>query len=63
MKEREDAWDVSFEAVRLRQEADIARLTTPAQRFQWLEEAFEALAPFVKVPVESTLPAPEDVVS
>jgi len=47
MTERKTDWAVSFESVRKQQEADIARLTTPAQRFQWLEEAFEALSPFM----------------
>lgn len=48
MTERKTDWVVSFESVRKQQEADIARLTTPAQRFQWLEEAFEALSPFIE---------------
>lgn len=48
MTERKTDWAVSFESVRKQQEADIARLTTPAQRFQWLEEAFEALSPFIE---------------
>ncbi|MCC7435418.1 MAG: hypothetical protein IT363_12095 [Methanoregulaceae archaeon] len=52
MAERNEPWDASYEDVRLRQEADIARLTTPAQRLRWLEDAFEALAPFVKPPPE-----------
>ena len=43
----EESWDASYEAVRLQHIVDVARLTTPAERFRWLEEAFDALAPVV----------------
>ncbi len=40
-------WPVTFEAVEKAQLMDILKKTTPLQRFQWLEQTLELLAPLI----------------